>query len=386
MKIVHVIAGLELGGVENLLRDLSLAQVRAGADVHLISLTTCGQVGHALSVAGVSVRALGLRPDSIDALRLVRLGMWLRYEHADIVQTWMYHANLLGGLAARLVGPAPTVWGLHHVLDAEGGGLKPRTLQIARMGARLSGIIPSRIICCGQAVMNSHIDRGYAPQRMVVIPNGVDVSRFRPDASAAREMRAELGVDDATPLIGMVARYHPAKDHRSFIGAAALLHQKRPEAHFVLCGAGADPANAQLSMQVQAVGLRDSFHLLGVRSDLPRIYSGLDVAALSSRSEAFPLVLCEAMACGIPCVATSVGDCAHIVGNAGRLVPAGETLAMASAWLDLLQLQPSDRAALAERARERIRSEFDVELTARRYLELYRELAQRNLFHSRFRN
>jgi glycosyltransferase involved in cell wall biosynthesis len=343
-------------------------------DVRVISLTSLGLIGGQLNSQGISVRALGLGSGSVSPIALIRLAAWLRNERADIIQTWMYHANLLGGLAARLVLRVPVLWGLHHVLGTATDELKPRTLQIARISARLSALIPDRIICCAESVMNSHIRNGYAARKMVVIPNGVDVNRFHPDSQAQATLRTELGVDRATPLVGMFARYHPAKDHATFIRAASILRDKVADVHFVLCGDRVDGANQKISAQLEAAGLARHFHLLGVRSDMPRLYAGLDLASLSSRSEAFPLMVCEAMACAVPCVTTDVGDCAHIIADTGRVVPVGDAEALAAAWLGILQLTPSAASALGARARKRICSEFTGEITARRYLELYHQL------------
>lgn len=375
MKISHVIGGLEPGGTENLLRDLCLAHARAGVDVHVVSLTTPGEVGEDLLNAGIAVRSLGLKTDVLDLPRIVRLGAWLGEARPDVIQTWMYHANLIASLAAHLIRPGPLVWGLHHVLRTPMHGLRARTLQLARLGAALSRSVPSAIVCCGTSVMESHAVRGYDERKMVVIPNGIDINIFRPIEGAYRDLRLELGLHEMVPLVGMVARYHPIKDHTTFIRAAARLHQVRPDVHFVLCGSHADPQNAELGALVAAEDMTGCFHLLGLRHDLPRIYSALDVAALTSRSEAFPLVLCEALACGTPCVATDVGDCARILGDVGRVVPVGDSEAFAAAFLDILRLEVTERATISRRGRQRICSDHDIELTARRYLDLYRAIA-----------
>jgi glycosyltransferase involved in cell wall biosynthesis len=374
VKIVHVITGLDSGGTQHVLRDLCRAHVRTGVDVRVISLTTLGSVGVEMSASGISVRELGLGSPALNPLPLLRVGAWLRRERADIIHTWMYHANLLGGIAARLTSRVPVVWGLHHVLGTDTSDLKPATLRIARSGARLSALIPNRIVCCGAAVMDSHVRNGYAADRMLWIPNGVDVARFRPDPAARASIRSELGLDLATPLIGLFARYHPVKDHGTFFRAASILHKKDSSVHFVLCGDGVDSANADISAKLAISGLTRHVHLLGLRSDLPRLYAALDLASLSSRSEAFPLVVCEAMASAVPCVTTNVGDCAHIIADTGRVVPAGDAEALAAAWLEMLRLGRVPASSLGQRARARISAEFNAETTSHRYFELYDEL------------
>src|SRR5262249_133454 len=147
---------------------------------------------------------------------------------------------------------------------------------------------------------------GFAPEKSVVIPNGFDTSRFRPDPEARQAIRREIGVDQDTPLIGLIARYDPCKDHATFLRPPPPLSRRQPDAQFLLCGLNVDRKNAALVSLMNSVGISDRCHLLGSRRDVSRIYAALDITASSSISEAFPLTLGESMACGVPCVATQV--------------------------------------------------------------------------------
>src|SRR5262249_13490671 len=161
----------------------------------------------------------------------------------------------------------------------------------------------------------AYAQRGFASERMTVIPNGFDTDRFHPSTEAKADVRRELGVAPGAPLIGLVARYDPFKDHANFLRAAAIVAARLPPARFRVCADRVDWGNAALTGPIANLGLQDRCYLLGPRRDVPRVLAALDLLVSSSASEAFPLTIGEAMACGVPCVATDVGDSALIVGE-----------------------------------------------------------------------
>ena len=310
-----------------------------------------------------------------DPRALIRLTRLLRSLRPDVVQTWLYHADLIGGLAAKLAGGVPVAWGLHL------GNLAPElnkrsTLMTARACARLSGVLPKAIVCCAEATKASHTEIGYRTDRMVVIPNGFDLNQFRPDAVARNRIRQELSVAADAVLVGLVARLDPQKDHKTFVQAAGLLASFRPDVRFLLCGAGVTWDNQHLASWIEAAGLRDRVHLLGRRDDMAAVQAALDISCSSSRGEAFPLAVGEAMAAGIPCVVTDVGDSAVIVGDTGRVVPAGDPAAMAAAMKAMVALGHAGRDQLGVSARRRIAERFSLERMNARYESLYADLSQ----------
>ncbi|MCJ7708179.1 MAG: glycosyltransferase, partial [Anaerolineales bacterium] len=359
VRLVHIISGLELGGAETM-----LYQLLAGTDLErfpseVVSMTTRGLVGERIAQLGVPVHALGMRrglPTPWHLLPLVRL---LRRARPDLIQTWMYHADLFGGVAARLGGRIPVVWGIHHTrLERE--STPAGTLWTARVNARLSHRLPARIVCCSEATRRVHVQMGYAADKMVVIPNGVDLERFGPNPEARPSVRAELGLAPDALLIGMAARFHPLKDHARFVQAARRIADL-PGVHFLLCGEGIVAENSVLSGWIEQAGLSGRFHLLGRRVDMPRLFASLDLSTLPSRSEAFPLVVGEAMASGVPCVVTDVGDSAEIVGTTGLVVPPGDPEALAAAWRDLIEGGPELRGRLGELARQRVEERYSLQ-------------------------
>jgi glycosyltransferase involved in cell wall biosynthesis len=370
-KIGHVITGLEPGGAENLL--LRLAGRLEGADFRqsVLSFRSGGRLESAFTGMGIPVEGLGLRKNGGDAFRLFRLWGWLREGKFDLVQTWLPDPNVVGGLAAWTLG-IPVVWGLHQAnLSPELNGA--RTLRMLRWGARWSRRVPRRIVCVGEAVRLAHVAAGFSPDPMRVIPLGFDTDLFRPRPDVRAAVRLSWGVTPENPVIGLVARYDPHKDIPTFLDAARILKSKRPDARFVLCGSGMERGNAVLSEALEARNLRDVI-LLGQRDQVQDVFPGFDVATLSSVSEGFPSVLGEAMACGVPCAATAVGDIAELLGDTGRTVPAKHPSALAEAWGDLLALSPEERRNRGLAGRARIEKNFSVGSVAARYRALYDEV------------
>jgi glycosyltransferase involved in cell wall biosynthesis len=220
-----------------------------------------------------------------------------------------------------------------------------------------------------------HEALGYAADKMQVIPNGFDLELYCPNSAAACAVRKEMGIPRDSVIIGLVARFDPLKDHKTFVAAAARLRSSVGGVHFVLCGEGVTWKNKQLCTWIEEHALGDCFHLLGRRADIPRLTAALDIASSSSRGEGFANVIGEAMACGVPCVVTDVGDSARIVGDTGRVVPAGEPVALAAAWQELIAAGEATRRALGQAARARIAEHYSLNSVGDRYQALYRELA-----------
>ena len=349
----------------------------ARLDQRVTSLSGLGALGGDLRASGIVVDALDMRRGPAGAIDAARLAGWLRRDKPDLVQTWLYHADLIGGLAARLAGCRHLVWNIRHT-DLRPGSDKRSTILVARVCAALSGCLPERIVCNSETALRTHVALGYPRDKFVVIPNGIDAARFCPDPAAYVAVRRELSVAAGTPLIGLVGRFHPQKDHRGFLRAVGILARRDDSVRFLLCGEDVTPGNARLGEWIVEHGLGDRVHLLGVRQDMPRLTAALDVAtSSSSHGEAFGNVIVEAMACGVPCVVTDVGDSGAIVGATGRLVAPGEPEALARAWAELLAAGPEERAALGAAARRRAIEHYAIEGVLERYQALYEEIATR---------
>lgn len=372
-RIVHIINSFEFGGAESMLCNLLLRSDRQRFDPHVVSLIDDLRVAGPIVAAGIPLATMGMKPGVPSPPAVLRLIRHLRRLRPAIVQTWMDHSNLIGGVAARLVPRCRVVWGIHHA-NHVAGLTKRSTLLTVGACARLSRSVPSRIVCCSEQSRIQYAARGFAGDRLTVIPNGFDTDHFCPDPAARAAIRREIGIRDDAPLVGLVARYDPVKDHASFLRAAAILRHAFPDARFLLCGDKVDASNAALAAQIESLGIASACRLLGPRRDIARIHAALDIATSASLSEAFPLAIGEAMACGVPCVATDVGDSALMIGDTGTAVPPRDPAALAAGVAALLRMSPAGRARLGGEARRRVRELFDLGAVTRRYEALYDEL------------
>jgi len=290
------------------------------------------------------------------------------------VQTWMYHADLLGGLASRLAGVGPVVWGIRHS-DLSRDHNKRSTLAVVSLCARLSSTIPVRILSCSNRARDIHAAAHYAADKFVVIPNGFELDRFVPSEEARASVRRELGLQLETPIVGHVGRWHPQKNHAGLIAAFAGVHRIRPDVHFVLAGSEVEPANGVFWTLIVDAGLASVCHALGRRDDVPGLMASMDVLASSSHGEGFPNVLGEAMAAGVCCAVTDVGDCAEVVGTSGRVVAAGDMQGLAAQIVSLLELAPGERKQLGQQARARVVQSYEIGDIVGRHERFYWEIA-----------
>jgi glycosyltransferase involved in cell wall biosynthesis len=349
-RVLHVITGLAMGGAERMLAKLLAAMDRARFPSAVVSLTDMGALGPEIAASGVPVQALGMRRGVPDPRALLRLRQAVRRFQPDVLQSWLYHADLMASFA----GAPRLAWNL-RCSDMDFSRYGWGTRQTVRLLARLSRR-PDAVLSNSEAGRKLHQSLGYRPKRWEVVPNGFDLDRFRPDPAARQRLRSMLGLPDDALVIGLVARFDPQKDHAT---AFAALEQV-PEAHLVCIG-----------RDVPAPGPR--VHALGERQDIEALVPGFDIATLSSAfGEGFPNVLAEAMACAVPCVATDVGDAAMILGGTGIVVPRRDPAALAAGWQ---RMMAADRVQLGVAARARVAAHWSIDAIARRYEAIYASLA-----------
>lgn len=372
IKIIHVITGLDTGGAEMMLYKLLSKMNRDEFDAQVISLTDIGPVGKKIQGLGLTVRALGMNRPILRFLALFRLSFWVKQSSPCLIQSWMYHADFMAGIIAKLT-HTPVIWGIHHT-NLDPALNKQTTIWVAKLCSHLSGFIPTKIVCCSEASKRIHQQLGYNAPKMRVIPNGFDLEQYQPNRQAYSDVRKMLNLEDSCFLIGLVARFDPQKDHHNFIKAAGILHKRHPQVHFLLCGSGVDGTNTELMEWIKAAEIETNVHLLGRRDDVAALNAALDIATTSSRGEGFPNVIGEAMACGVPCVVTDVGDSALLVGDTGLVVPAEDELALASAWQKILTTPVSLRKSQGLKARERIHDNFSLAKIVAQYERMYYEV------------
>ena len=380
LRILHVITTLEMGGAENMLLRLLESGARDEFEPSILSLMDpdrCPSVTLDARAAALRVPTftLGLLQGQWHLAALWRLGRVLRAAAPDLIQGWMYHGNLAATIGSwSLLRRPPVLWNVRHSLH-DLALEKPLTRLILRLSSRLSGL-PAAIIYNSRVSAAQHARLGFDAARAVVIPNGFDGTQFRPQPDAGARLRRDLGIDPARTVIGLIARNHPMKDPGNLVRAVALLQARGRPVHLVVIGNRLDERNQELSALVRESGIGAHVSLLGERTDVPALVPGFDIAALCSAwGEGFPNVLGEAMASGVPCVATDIGDCGWVLGPHGILVPPRDSAAMADALGRLIDLGSEGRQQLGLAGRARILQHFSLQEVVRQYEALHRSVS-----------
>ena len=373
IKIVHLITDLATGGAEIMLHKVLSRLDRSRFRNTVVSMTDRGSLGEQIEALDVPLFTLGLRRGIPNPLALFRLLRLLRAERPHILQTWLYHSDLLGLVAGKLARVPAIAWNI-RCSDMDLRCYPKLTSLVVRALVPLSRL-PDVVIFNSDAGRLFHQDLGYHPRKWVVVPNGFDLDEFHPDPDARFLFRRELELPAETLIVGLIARYDPMKDHQNFLRAVDSVLERRPRIHFVLIGHGVDESNSELITEIQNRNIFRHLHLLGTRRDIRSIMPALDVLVLSSAfGEGFPNVLGEAMAAGIPCIVTNVGDAAVVVGDTGRVVHAKDPAGLAAAIAELVAMPVEERRRLGFAARRRIEECFSLPSVVRQYELLYEEL------------
>ncbi len=373
LKICHVITSLSvIGGAQRVLVRMLLADPDSVDQKMVLVLRHAGVWGDQLRSAGVIVHELGMDSAVHAPGALYRLMKIMKAFNPDIVQTWMYHADFLGGLAAWIVGCKNIVWGIHRTsLSASDSKI---TILLMKSCALMSHWLPKKIIHVAKAGKKAHIEAGYNAERIVVIPNGFDFSGLTATAEQRKTFRDNCKFKDDEMVIGCLARFHNAKGHDNFVNAAAIVAKSYPKTKFMIAGTDCDANNTKLNGWINQHNLQDSFVLLGERHDVPNCLSAMDIFCMPSRTEAFPIALGEAMAMGLPCVATNVGDTEVLAGDTAVLVPAQDPEALARGLLEVIGLTEKQRNQMGQRAKDRVIAEFSIDKACQHYNAVYREI------------
>jgi len=369
IEVLHLISTLDLGGAEQVLYRLLTGMDRSRFTNAAVSLTTRGYTGHMLGEKGICTYSLNMKKGVPDPRGLFGLARIINRCRPQIIQGWMYHANLMSLFFAN---KSRIIWNI-RCSDMDIACYPPLYRFTVRAGAVFSRF-PCGIIANSNAGEAYHASIGYRPKAWEIIPNGFDTAVFHPEKATGRNIRESLGIPFEAPVIGLVARFDPMKDHGTFLAAARSLLSSHPSAHFILAGAGASPENRYFQPLLADEGRLSRFHLLDERRDIPHILNALDIATSSSISEGLPNAIGEAMATGVPCVVTDAGDSALLVGDTGIVVPKRDPEALCAAWQRLLDAGPDSRRAMGERARKRIMDHYSLQAMINRYEDLYRNL------------
>lgn len=369
-KLMYIISDLSIGGAEMTLVKLLAQTDRAHFDPVVVSLVDQGSLRQRIEALGIPVHTTRLQPGRPTPAGLWRLVKLIRRIRPELVIGWMYHSCLAAEIATALSGKmVPVLWSIHYSITSLVNE-KRLTAAVIRLCGLISGL-PAKIVYVSRAGQADHAPLRYQSKNSCVIPNGIDVDEFVPSTEARMSVRKDLRLPENALLIGLIGRYHPIKDHANFLNAAALISETRPETHFVLIGRDVDNQNQELMTLIRQLRLDGRVNLLGERHDTARLTAALDIFSISSYGESCPMVIGEAMACGVPCVVTDVGDAAWIVGETGLTVPPRDARALASGWNELFERGSEGRHTLGLRARERVLEHFPIQSIMSRYEDLF---------------
>lgn len=375
LKIIHIITGLNNGGAEGFLFRLCKND---NQNRHIIiSLTDNGRFGPMFEELQFQVFSLNMPRGRLSLNGLIKLVNLIKNNKPDIIQTWMYHSNLIGGLISKLLGCKRIFWNIRHTNFLPNKS-KPLTIWVMKICGKLSNWIPKKIIYCSLMGKKVHEDLGYNINKSEVIHNGYDLNEFKADKDLGLLFRKDIDIKKNEYLIGMVGRYDPQKDHYNLINALDLVDSCGYEFKAILIGKDMDKNNSKISEYIKSKKLDKKILLLGQRFDIPKVMNGLDIHVLSSSfGEAFPNVLAEAMACGTPCVSTDVGESSLILGNTGWLVPSNNSKQLAAKIIEAIIEKNQKKEEWKKRkvkCREHILENFNINIITKQYQKTWKNL------------
>lgn len=377
LRLIHLITDLEIGGAEMMLYKLVSGMDRNRFENVIVSMTTEGPVANKIKLLDIPVYALGMRNGMPNPVYLAKLMRIIKREKPHILQTWMYHADLMGLLAGTLSGVKHIAWNI-RCSNMDISNYRRLSGWTRKVCAILSKM-PEAVVINSKNSINVHKKYGYHPRSWKVIPNGFDLAEFKPDEKAYEEVRIESGLSKDTVIIGNVSRFDPMKGHEVFFEAAGLLSERYKNIVFMAIGTNVTEDNPSIKQLIEKNNVKKVF-ALGSRSDMPRLMAAMDIFTLSSiYGEGFPNVIGEAMSCGVPCVVTNVGDCAEIVGETGYVIPPGDSMALLKAWQKLITMGQEYRRKIGESAKSRMEKFYSLGTIVRKYEDFYNKLYSGNL-------
>ena len=365
-KIVHIITGLNVGGAERALYTLLVGGLNNKFENQVISLTDEGYYGPILREAGIKVICLGMNSGRPSLSGMRRLREVMRANPPDILQGWMYHGNLAAIFARFFVpGLVKVVWNIRTSIDDY------LYLSFSRRGIiRLGSLCSKRsdvILFNSNRAMKQHLEIGYLTDLMLTIPNGFDTKVWMPSEHIKNKIRKDLDFKSKDLIIGFIGRDDSQKDSKNFFSAIERVLRTNNNAQIIVIGRGLQNAVSHKAILKQVI-------FLGHCDKVSELMPAFDILCLSSSIEGFPNVIGEAMACGVPCVTTDVGDAATIVGDTGWIVPPRDSRALSLALLEALSVSQEERHTRGKAARFNIVSKYSLASSLDKYEVMYSNL------------
>ncbi len=370
IKILHIISGLNDGGAESLLFNFLCNSENNNNFV--ISLKGKGKYGKMIEKKGIKIFYFNFSFNLSLISNFINLTNLIRVIEPDIVQTWLYHADLLGGCAAYLANSKNIFWGIHHgSLDKNIN--KFSTIFVAKINSLLSYFIPRKIIVCADSSKFIHIKKGFSKQKFITIENGIDLKKFKRSKQKRYFFRNKINIKSDETLYGTVARFHPIKDHITLIKAIFRLKNAGYKFKYLLIGESINNKNKLLNELIKKYGLEENLILIEKEENISLVMNALDLHVLSSKSEALPMVMLEAMGCGTPCISTNVGDVNKLIFDKNFIVETSNQFNLFNAMRIFSDLDKKNKKQLSISVEKHIKENFSLENMTMKYLNLYQK-------------
>lgn len=377
MKVLHVISGLTTGGAEMMLAKLAIADKETHQEILCLRNDADSAIARQLADRNIVCHFIGVQQPMQILTKQLEAKKILNSFSPDIIHCWMYHANVMGWLMNILSPGHSLLWNVRHSLHDIAQESKSVRLSITLN--KLLSSKPDCILFNSHKSLDQHLDYGFKPRRYQFMPNGFNEIEFSPSARKKSLARDQLGIEQDRLIFGNVARFHPMKGQTKLLSAAKKYTKLYPNALFVFVGNRMDNNNTQLTQLINQYGLKDNVLLLGEMTDLASLTPMFDVGiSCSSWGEGFSNAIGEAMACGIPCIATDVGDSAQIVGDYGLVIEPDNKEQLLQALITITELGDLERQTLGQRARQKIVSNYGIQAIANQYRTLYQTLSTQN--------
>lgn len=371
MRIIHIISSLGDGGAENTLYKICKYDKK---NIHIvISLKGPGKYFSLLKKLKINVYCLNLNFYSI--YKFFYLLKFLQQLKPDLVQTWLVHADFLGGIAAKLIGIKKIIWNIRYS-DFKIGRAKTLTIFLVKLLSVLSFSIPKLIIIVSKNARKIYAQKGYDFKKLKFIPNGYDLSILKPDKIKKKIFNKKIKLVKKLPVLGNVARYDPKKDHSNLLRALSIIQSKKISFVCYLFGSNINRNNVKLVAEIKRLRLTKYIKLLNQSDNISEVMNGIDIYIQSSRyGEGFPNVVAESMACGTPAIVTDVGDASFIVGDTGWIVKPNNPIDLAKAIEEAIsELSTKKWKIRSNRSRLRIKKNFEINKMLKSYNKSWHEV------------
>jgi len=362
LKILYIINSLELGGAEQIFFNI----LKNKKNILIITLISEGYFGNKLKKKGFKLINLNMKKNIFIIFKMFKLIQIIKRYNPEIVHTWLYHSNLIGGIASKLSGVKQIFWSIHHEFEYS------NIFMFIEMKilALLSYLIPNKIVYCTYSSKRSHIQNGYKQNLSYIVENGISLEKFKPKKELRINIRKKLKIKKNCFLIGNISRFHPIKDHETLLKSLIIFKKSKISFKCILIGNGLSKCNVNLFNKIKNYNLENNVILYGKSFKVHELLNAFDLNILSSKSECSPVTLLEAMASGVPSLSTNVGNAKNLIGNSGWIVETENPEALASC----ISYIANNRYKLAEKSKlgiKRVRSFYTIEKMRLSYRALY---------------